>query len=37
MVRASEDGYERLVAGVYQRKHVASYQRVDIPVELVIH
>ena len=32
-----EDGYERLVAGVYQRKHVASYQREDIPVELVIH
>jgi formamidopyrimidine-DNA glycosylase len=32
-----EDGYHRLVACVYQRKHVASYQRVDIPVELVIH
>jgi hypothetical protein len=32
-----EDGYKRLVAGMYQRKHVASYQRVDIPVELVFY
>jgi hypothetical protein len=32
-----EDEYERLVAGMYQREHVASYQRVGIPVELVFH
>lgn len=32
-----EDRFKRLIAGVNQRKHVALYKRVNIPVEFVLH